>query len=321
MIELTLVCGFLGAGKTTWLDHHLRGSSERLDLLIVNDFAEEGIDHLTLRDAGGTGARVEAIVGGCVCCSKLEELRAALSGAVDRSHRGGVAGRSRVVVETSGLAEPHNVVRLLSEDPVLRTNVMLHDLVVVLDGVGGRRTLRHRAAARAQVGLADRVVIARADLVDAAELAELAGIVRVLTESATITVADHGMETPIEAVAPTDPQPFDDAADDLPIRSLTTSLGQGTSWAEYAVWLDAVCRAHPDGLLRSKGLVPTSDGPLLVQSMGADVALPVAADVTAGSSMVFILSGIDPDDLARSLTTFVPSAVATDTSVPGRSAD
>ncbi|MYU24798.1 GTP-binding protein [Streptomyces sp. SID8352] len=310
MIEVTLVSGFLGAGKTTWLEQRLRDSPDAADVLIVNDFAEDGVDTRTLRNAVGDGAvDVEEIVGGCVCCERLDDLRGVLLRLVRRRHREGGAAPLQVIVETSGLARPGRLAGLLTDDPVLRLNTTLRTLVVVLDSVGGERLLRHRAAARTQVGLADRVVLARADLVDAPHAAALAGIVRGLNAACAIATADHGVESPVDAPPPAEREHFDDEPEGAaPVRSWVTSLRPGTSWAQYALWLHAMSRAHPDGLLRTKGVVPSPDGPLLVQSMGPDIALPVPAQPGQGESMVFILGGLDPQDVARSLAAFVRSS-------------
>jgi G3E family GTPase len=314
MIELTLVSGYLGAGKTTWLESRLRDDPAGVDVLVVNDFADEGVDHLLLAPAVGSDAVVEVITGGCVCCERLDDLSAVLLRLVGRRHRRSMLrDRPRVIIETSGLADPRNIAQLLTDDPVLRTNVVLQTLVVVLDGVDGLRLLRHREQVRAQLAIADRVVLARADLADPDTLGRLAGTVRLLNESAEITASAYGHEEAVTSRAPASPHDFDDeAAGNGPVRSWSVALEPGTSWAEYAVWLDAVCRAHPRGLLRSKGIVPTPDGPLLVQSMGPGVAVPAAAEESGGSPMVFILSGIAPATLARSLRTFVPSAFASD---------
>lgn len=311
MIEATLVSGFLGAGKTTWIAHHLAHRDGPVDLVVVNDFADEGVDDLLLAPAAAAaGARMESVVGGCVCCDRLDELRRVLRVAVGRRHRGAGRADGGVLIETSGLAEPHRIVSMLDDDPVLRTNLSLRTLVVTVDGLDGQRLLRHRPAARAQVALADRVVLTRADLVGDDELGQLAGTVRRLNATASLVAAGLGRERPVSPVDPPGPDVFDDedARTAAAPRAWSVELAAGTRWAEYALWLDAVCRAHPDRLLRSKGRVPTPDGALLVQSMGRHVARPVAAADGTGTAMVFILDGLEPDVLARSLAALVPSA-------------
>lgn len=320
MIEAVLVSGFLGAGKTTWLARYLQAAvAGEVDLVVVNDFADEGVDHVLLRDgAAQAGARVAAVVGGCACCARLDELRAVLLEAVNRRHAADARRTGRVIIETSGLAEPDKIVRMIDEEPVLRTNLSLRTLVVVVDGLDGRRLLRHRATVRAQVALADRIVLTRADLAREDELGTLAATVHRLNSAAEVVASENGCERPVTPVEPPIPDAFDDSAPGVGEPcSWSVELGAGTSWAEYALWLDVLCRAHPQRLLRSKGTVPTADGPLLVQSMGAAIARPVSAGGHAGSAMVFILDGLAPEVLERSLRAFVPSAFAGGGS-PGR---
>lgn len=309
MIDATLVSGFLGAGKTTWLAEHLR--SRKAGLVVVNDFADQGVDDALLREAASAaGARVEPIVGGCLCCDRADDLRRVLHAEIGRRHRGTGVDEGRVVVETSGLAEPHRITRMLADDPVLRTNLSLRSLVVVVDGLGGRRLLRHRRGVRDQVALADRVVLSRADLARHGELEELAATVRRLNATAELVASTLGVE---QSVTPADPAVADVFDDDgvvaePDVRSCRVDLAEGTSWAEYALWLDTMCRAHPERLLRSKGIIATRDGRLLVQSMGSDVATPVPAPPGVDTGMVFVLDRIDPAVLVRSLRTHVPSA-------------
>lgn len=313
MIDATLVSGFLGAGKTTWLAEHLRRQEDGVDLVVVNDFADQGVDDALLREAASAaGARVEPIVGGCLCCDRADDLRRVLHAEIGRRHRGGAARDGRVVVETSGLAEPHRITRMLADDPVLRTNLSLRSLVVVVDGLGGRRLLRHRHGVRDQVALADRVVLSRADLARDGELEELAATVGRLNATAELVASTLGTEQPVTPADPAVADVFDDdgTVAEPDVRSCRVDLAEGTSWAEYALWLDTMCRVHPDRLLRSKGIVPTRDGRLLVQSMGGDVATPLPAPPGVDTGMVFVLDRIDPDALVRSLRTHVPSAGA-----------
>jgi G3E family GTPase len=209
MIEATLVSGFLGAGKTTWLAHHLQHSEDPVDVVVVNDFADEGVDHLLLSDAAAAvGAGIEEIVGGCACCDRLDELRRVLHEAVGRRHRGAGHARGRVVIETSGLADPHRIVRMIDDDPVLRTNLALRSLVVAVDGFDGRRLLRHRPAARAQVALADHIVLTRADLARDDELSELAATVRRINATADLVAAELGRERSVTHGIPTNRMPL-----------------------------------------------------------------------------------------------------------------
>jgi G3E family GTPase len=312
VIEVSLVCGFLGAGKTTWLMQRLQEDAA-IDTVVVNDFAAEGVDGRLLagiadRSEAG-GPQVLEIDGGCVCCDRKDELASALRAVVDRRHRGAVGDRtSTLVIETSGLAQPAPLLTLLDEDPVLRANTRLREVVVLVDGLDGARLLRHQPAVRAHLRLADRVVLTRADLVGTPALEELTDLVMALRPGIEVTWSADGVETTCVLPRTAPPVEWDDGDEGLQPRSWSVELAGGTSWAEYAWWLHATTRAHPAALLRSKGTVPTPDGPVLVQSMGPIVAAPVRLADASSQVMTFVTNGIAPEALARSLAAFVPSA-------------
>lgn len=318
MIEVSLVCGFLGAGKTTWLGRRLRDGAA-VDAVIVNDYAAEEVDAHVIRGLVPLrGPHVAAIHGGCVCCDRSEELLVALRGEVSRQHlsNGSPSSSSHLVIETSGLAQPAPVLAMLTEDPVLRWNTRLREVVVLVDGAEGARLLRHHAAVRAHIRLADRVVITRADLVTQEHLEEVASLVRGVSPAVALSRSSHGEETPLrlpeDAAIQLPPCPD---SDELNPRSWSVALSREMVWADYALWLHSLTRAHPDRMLRSKGTVWTPDGPVLIQTLGAIVAAPVKLAVVSTNAMTFITHGIEPELLARSLAAFVPSAVSRDGSM------
>lgn len=315
VIEVSLICGFLGAGKTTWLTRLLEESAE-IDTVIVNDFAAEGVDGRLLGDAaaraGARGPEVVEIDGGCVCCDRRDELAKALRAVANRRHGSADAGRPwSLVIETSGLAQPGPVLALLTDDPILRANTRLREVVALLDGVEGARLMRHRPAVRAHLRLADRVVLTRADLVEPRVLDELTELVMALRPGIEVTWSADGVETTCSLPRTPQPVAWKHDEDELRPNSWSVEMAPGTSWAEYAWWLHAVTRAHPEALLRSKGTVLTPDGPVVVQTMGRVVAAPLRVAEAPTNAMTFVTDGIDPQLLARSLAAFVPSSTFT----------
>ncbi len=330
MIEVTLVGGFLGAGKTTWLSRILEeGASPRAPgslAVVVNDYASVGVDDWLLDSASGgvDGIGTRLVAGGCVCCEKKDELASCLISLVGSTHRAGPpdrAGLNHIYIETSGVADPRSIVDLLTRHPVLQANLVLKELVVVLDGVNGRSQLRHQELARAQVSCADRVVISKMDLTPEDVLASLAATVIRLNPAARLSCAVDGRESPLtprqivsaretgalEADLEGEPENFSPEA-------WTVQLSPHVCWAEYALWLDAVTRTHPRQLLRSKGTIHTPNGPIVLQSVGGVIARPCPLPPSGHpgdlepTTMVFITQGLDANLLARSLNAFVPSA-------------
>lgn len=330
MIDVTVVGGFLGAGKTTWLSKILedRASARATGsvAVVVNDFAAVGVDDWLLDSASGeaVGIGTRLVAGGCVCCDKKEELVSCLISLVGSAHRAGQrddASLSHIYIETSGVADPRAIVEIITEHPVLQANLALKELVVVVDGANGRSQLRHQELARAQVSCADRVVFSKLDLAAGDAFASLAALVTRLNPTAALSCAVDGRESPLtltqaslareslpeEGQRQWEPEGFSPEA-------WTVQLSGQVCWAEYALWLDAVTRAHPQHVLRSKGIIHTPNGPIVLQSVGGVIARPRSVPPSerpadsVPTSMVFITQGLDQDLLARSLHTFVPSA-------------
>jgi G3E family GTPase len=159
-IPLTLLTGFLGAGKTTLLNRLLRDPEMAGTAVIVNEFGEIGLDHLLIEKADEGIIELSA---GCVCCT----IRGDLADALERllaAGNGMRATMSRVIVETTGLADPAPILALLTRHPTLSARFRFDGVVTVVDAVNGAATLdRHDEAVR-QVAVADRIVLAKSDL-------------------------------------------------------------------------------------------------------------------------------------------------------------
>lgn len=307
MIDVELVCGYLGAGKTTWLAHRLRHGGDLVRAtVIVNDFAAVGVDIGAFDH--GAGDRI-AVSGGCVCCDKREELAQLLRAEVDRHHRTGERRESHhVIIEASGVTQPGPILELLQNDPILRASVRRLQVTALVDGIEGAAALRHRLEVRAAVRAADRVIVSRADLSDVQRLAEVAGLVRGLAPEAPIATSALGRERPWTLdVAP---EPISDEEADAPVySSWTVSLAPGTRWSELALWLHAVTRAHPDEMVRVKGIVQTDLAVVAVNTMGriVDVRSAEPGEGPVGV-LTSVLRNLAPEVVARSFAHFVPSS-------------
>jgi G3E family GTPase len=323
MIDVTIVSGFLGAGKTTWLSQTLKNQNPGIGTiaLVVNDFASEGVDDLLLKSSRDDGGEVEisAITGGCICCDKREELAASLVAFAASRHKSGQGGIEQVFIETSGVADPASIVELITSHPVLQANLQLSELVVILDSLNGAAQLRHQSLARSQVSAADRIVISKADLADHSSVAALAALALRLNPHASLTSAAGGTESELPMLPDysagdlTDPIHWQKGEDFKPDATVV-KLSPTISWAEYALWLEAATRARPHQFLRSKGVIQTPNGPIVLQSVGQVIAQPrpapedLDADEPGPTAMIFITQGIEAGALDKSLAAFVPSA-------------
>lgn len=184
---VTVLTGFLGAGKTTLLNHLLRQPELAGTAVLVNEFGEIGLDHLLVEKIDDSTVLLNA---GCLCCSVRGDLTRVLREMLPRARRGEI---SRIVIETTGLADPAPVLATLMSDPVTASVYRLDGVVTVIDAVNGPANLDQQEEAMRQVAVADRLVISKADLADPAPLRER---LRALNPGAPVAEARMGVLDP-----------------------------------------------------------------------------------------------------------------------------
>lgn len=159
---LTVITGFLGAGKTTLLNRLLQDPALADTLVIINEFGEIGLDHL-LVEQSADGMLV--MTSGCVCCSIRGDLITTLEDVVRRRDNGRIAPFRRVIIETTGLADPAPVLHTIMYHPYLLLRFRLDGVVTLVDAINGAATLDAHEEAVKQVAMADRIVLAKTDLI------------------------------------------------------------------------------------------------------------------------------------------------------------
>jgi G3E family GTPase len=170
LIPATILTGFLGSGKTTLLKRVLTEAHGQKIAVIENEFGEENIDNDIL--VADTEEQIIQMSNGCVCCTIREDLRSTLSDLAERRRKGLIAF-DRVVIETTGLADPGPVAQTFFMDDEIAESYLLDSVVTLVDAVHADEQLNTRQEARRQVGFADRLFISKADLASAADLEAL----------------------------------------------------------------------------------------------------------------------------------------------------
>lgn len=308
---VVLVTGFLGSGKTTLISRLLEHPDMGETAVIVNELGEIGIDHHLLRRVD---ERTVLLASGCVCCVLRGDLVDELRDLLDRRDTGEVPHFARVVVETTGVADPTPIVMTLLTDPVVRNHYELESVVATVDGVHG---LRGPESVK-QVAVADRLVITKADIAVPAGRAGLAAELERLNPTAHARPATFGEVDPDWLFDGTerDPRDLEQATElehghgdhDQEVRSCVLYLDE-VDWTAFGIWLTMLLQARGQDILRVKGFLNVGGpGPVLVNCVQHAVHPPLHLDEWPDddqrSRLVFIGRDLDAERLHGSLTAF-----------------
>ena len=261
-LPTTVLTGFLGSGKTTLLRRALTAPALADTAVIINEIGEIAIDHHLVDFVEGS---VVELPGGCLCCAVREDLARTLRSLIDRRAAGDIRAFRRIVVETTGLADPAPILYTLGADPMLDHCLHLAGVVTLVDAVAGAAAIDRFPEAARQAAVADTLVISKTDLAPFGP--ELASRLDRLNDRArrllACTADDPGAvlfdgttraAPPVLEVAPV-------AAHSHGIDAFAISFGDAISRLDFARALGGLARERGNDLLRVKGIVRFSDRP------------------------------------------------------------
>jgi len=328
-----LVTGFLGSGKTTLLRRLLRDPALADTAVLINELGEVGLDHHLLERIDDTMVLLQS---GCLCCTIRGELAAAIKNLHSKRERGVVPAFRRLVVESTGLADPFPILSTVHADPVLKHHFRLGNVITTVDAVNAMGQLDRQPESVKQVAVADRLVMTKTDLAAAGTIDRLVDRIRRINPAAGLR---RSADRDVDAKALLSPGTFDGsgagrwlAADFSPapddhqhgsrhgddIRAFAFSLDDAIDWTMFGIWLSMLLNRHGKEVLRVKGIlnVAGTDTPVAVHGVQHLVHPPTHMrawpDADRRSRLVFIVRGLDPQAIERSWRAFSRASGAPD---------
>jgi len=312
-LPVVLVTGFLGSGKTTLISALLAHPEMGETAVLVNELGEVAIDHHLVRRVD---ERTVVLGSGCICCTLRGDLRDELRDLLDRRSRGGLAPFRRVVVETTGLADPAPVLATLLSEPVLRHHYAVEAVVTTVDALAGEATLDRHPESVKQAAVADTLLVTKADAAAPAAVDALEARLRGLNPLAAVRRVSFGAIAPADLLAGRTPGPRAVEIEPGPgvhahdVHAFALVLDEPLDWDAFAVWLTMLLHSRGLDVLRVKGLLDVGEpGPVVLDGVQHVVHRPrhLAAwpDGDRRTRIVFITRGIERDAVLASLQAFV----------------
>jgi G3E family GTPase len=193
LTPVSVLTGYLGSGKTTMLRHLLRQPEFSRTAVIINEFGEVGLDHELIEASEDSFIELQT---GCLCCKVRTDLAQTLQDLLQRRDEGRCPPFDRIVIETSGLADPAPILQTLMTDAGIAGRLVLGGVVTTVDVVNGLGTIEREGVSQKQVAVADRIILTKLDLAGPFQPALLQRLER-LNASAQVVVADHGRIDPL----------------------------------------------------------------------------------------------------------------------------
>ena len=328
-VPVIIVTGFLGSGKTTLLNRALKDPALADCAVLVNEFGAVGLDHHLLEHIDGNTI---LLANGCVCCTIRDDLKSAVLDLQDKRARGDIPAYKRMVIETTGLADPTPIVATFLSDVALRYHYRPALVITTVDALHGLATLAAHDESRKQAALADRLVLTKTDLCQPGAVAALRARLTQINHSAEIMQATAG-EVDVCALLQGDvygpghrntevsrwfASTADNAHDlghrhghhDSGIHSFCVMKDGALDWTAFGVWLTLLLHRHGDKVLRVKGLLNVAGvaAPVVINGvqhmMHPPVHLSRWPDDDRRSRIVFIVQGLSQAAIEESLAIF-----------------
>jgi len=330
LIPVNVITGFLGSGKTTLLQKLLASPQLRDTAVLVNEFGEVGLDHHLLENvAEGT----LLLDNGCLCCALRGDLQESLRDLFSRRERGEIPRFQRVVIETSGLADPVPIAYTVLAEPVIQHHFRLGNIVTTIDTVNGQAQLDHNSESIKQAAVADRLILTKTDIASVSQVNALRTQLRRLNAGAVMIDAGAEDLDPVQILT-NDTYDQESRSREVgrwlqdeelnsgltehkhglhahdEIYSFCVSYDVPFDWTAFGVWMTMLLNRRGDKVLRIKGLLNVAGvaTPVLINGVQHIVHPPVHLDhwpdIDRQSRIIFIVQGLSQQRIEASLSAF-----------------
>ncbi len=332
-IPISVLTGFLGSGKTTLLSRLLRDPAMHDTAVVINEFGEVGLDHMLVESSNDD---VVVLNSGCLCCTIRGDLIDTLRSLFRRRVTGEVPEFARLVIETTGLADPAPILHTLMTDPLLAARYRLDGVITTVDGVHALSQMDTQFEPVKQAAVADRLLITKCDLITDEDAEALSERLRAINPAAPIHTIRNGDVAPdtLFGAGLYDPETkspdvarwlrdeayADDHDDhhhhdvnrhDDRIRAFCLISETRMSWDAFADWMEALISTHGDALLRVKGIlhVTDTDNPVAVHGVQHVFHPPAMLDAWPDddrrSRIVMITRDLNREPVERMFRAFI----------------
>ena len=332
-IPVTVLTGFLGSGKTTLFQTLLNCKEGSGVAVMINELGEVALDHLFVQKLTESAI---VLKNGCICCTIREDLQTGLRELIDGLYSKTVAPFNRIVIETTGLADPTPIAMTLDGDLMLRRQVRLANIIATVDAIFGAEQIDTHEESLRQVAIADRIVLTKTDIANSEQISLVKEKIHKVNSMAMILDAnkEKSLWHLLFDIDPFDPNTKSSEVqnwlkhlpdiktvdsehhyheeyhnDDIQTFSILTE--EPLNWTAFAIWLSALLHRYGKNILRIKGLlnIPDALGPVVLNTVQSHITPPMHLDEwpdeNRSSRIVFIVQGILPNMIRNSLDTFL----------------
>ncbi len=310
-IPVTIITGFLGAGKTTVISHLVNQPGMQDTALIINEFGEIGLDNLLVESAIENTLILE---NGCICCSIRGDLVDTINDLFIKQQNDLIPKFSRILIETTGLAQPGPIAETLSAEKLLADRCRLRNVVVLIDGQQGNSQIDKHHEVAAQLAQAELALISKIDLGEESELVALENRVMDINPTIAVQKIENGVIDPDDLFHADISLNQNKAAhhhhhEDHDLASVATwsfSSKKPLDGKRMLEWVSMLYSLRPFAMLRLKGILQLShsEQPLLLQAVGSIVSPLEELDAWPGglkeTNLVLIFRDIPSEDIAKS---------------------